>query len=256
MGIEIQWDSPSWTAIHNKRVCGVQASLGVIVWSNRDITFVTKDGVSKGFVNILGKVTTLTHKTVQTLEDTVEVEQPAELLEKALDRKTVYWKALPAAARPLPAGYCHQGREQSRPCWHLWRAAWMCRPINDEKLATSSLILADEMNAGLFARYRQRQLRDWQYLHICPRVSANPATPVSYKRNQQLNFWMQVYNLGIDEPPRATPATVTYQIVDTATNTVMLEKAAGIERPGGAQRPVDGGENAAHRRPCSRASTR
>jgi hypothetical protein len=34
---------------------------------NRDITFVTKDGVSKGFVNILGKVTTLTHKTVQSL---------------------------------------------------------------------------------------------------------------------------------------------------------------------------------------------
>jgi hypothetical protein len=35
---------------------------------NRDITFVTKDGVSKGVVNILGKVTTLTHKTVQTLK--------------------------------------------------------------------------------------------------------------------------------------------------------------------------------------------
>jgi hypothetical protein len=50
---------------------------------NRDITFVTKDGVAKGVVNILGKVTTLTHKTVQTFEDTVEVEQPAELLEKS-----------------------------------------------------------------------------------------------------------------------------------------------------------------------------
>jgi hypothetical protein len=45
---------------------------------NRDITFVTKDGVSKGVVNILMKVTTLTHKTVQSQEDTVSVEQPAE----------------------------------------------------------------------------------------------------------------------------------------------------------------------------------
>src|SRR5271170_8083978 len=62
---------------------------------NRDITFVTKDGVSKGYVEILGKVTTLTHKTVQTFEDTVEVEEPAELLEKALDGKRIYWKALP-----------------------------------------------------------------------------------------------------------------------------------------------------------------
>jgi len=66
---------------------------------NRDITFVTKDGVSKGFVNILIKVTTLTTETVQSDESTVEVEQPAELLEKTLDKKSVYWKAI-----PLPPG--------------------------------------------------------------------------------------------------------------------------------------------------------
>ena len=62
---------------------------------NRDITFVTKDGVAKGVVNILGKVTTITGKTVQTFEDTVEVDQPAELLQKSLDGQSVYWKALP-----------------------------------------------------------------------------------------------------------------------------------------------------------------
>ena len=32
--------------------------------------------MSKGVVNILGKVTTIMHKTVQTFEDTVEVEEP------------------------------------------------------------------------------------------------------------------------------------------------------------------------------------
>jgi len=46
-------------------------------------------------VNILGKVTTIMHKTVQTFEDTVEVDQPAELLEKSLDGQRLYWKALP-----------------------------------------------------------------------------------------------------------------------------------------------------------------
>ena len=46
-------------------------------------------------MNILGKVTTITHKTVQTFEDTVEVEQPAELAGETLDRKSIYWKALP-----------------------------------------------------------------------------------------------------------------------------------------------------------------
>jgi hypothetical protein len=36
---------------------------------------------------------------VQTFEDTVEVNEPAELLEKSLDHRSLYWKAL-----PLPPG--------------------------------------------------------------------------------------------------------------------------------------------------------
>ena len=35
---------------------------------------------------------------------------------------------------------------------------------------------------------------------------------------------MQVYNLGIDETSKSNLATVTYQIIDTATNTVVFEK--------------------------------
>jgi len=189
---------------------------------NRDITFVTKDGVSKGFVNILVKVTTLTHKVVQSQEDTVSVEEPAELLEKQLDRKSVYWKALPLLPglyrldiaikdvnNPDHLGYYGRGFEV--PTFH------------DEKLATSSLILGDEMNT-----VSSREIGAGSCVigntHICPRVTANPATPVNFKRSQELNFWMQVYNLGIDEATKSNAATVTYQIIDTATNAVIFEK--------------------------------
>ena len=197
---------------------------------NRDITFVTKDGVAKGVVNILGKVTTLTHKTVQTFEDTVEVEQPAELLEKSLDRQSVYWKALPL----LPGLYRldiaisdvnnkdhmgYYGRSLEVPTYH------------DEKLATSSLILADQMNT-----VSSREIGSGNFIigntFIRPRVSPNPATPVKFRRNQQLNFWMQVYNLQVDDATKSNQATVVYQIVKTgaaaantaATDTVILEK--------------------------------
>ncbi|HKD61978.1 MAG TPA: GWxTD domain-containing protein [Terracidiphilus sp.] len=189
---------------------------------NRDITFVTKDGVSKGVVNILGKVTTLTHKTVQTFEDTVEVEQPSELLEKSLDRKSIYWKAVPL----LPGLYRldiaikdvnnpdHMGvygRSLEVPLYH------------DEKLGTSSLILADQIYP-----VSSRDIGQGSCVigntHVCPRVTPNPATPVNYKRNQSLNFWMQVYNLGINDQTKSNEAKVSYQIVDTATNTVVFEK--------------------------------
>src|SRR6266478_5714503 len=40
---------------------------------NRDVTFVNKDGVQRGTVNIFGRVTTLTGRIAQTFEDTVQV---------------------------------------------------------------------------------------------------------------------------------------------------------------------------------------
>src|SRR5207245_6632908 len=62
---------------------------------NKDITFVTKDDIAKGVVNIFGRVQTLTGRIVQTFEDTVEIQQPAELLPRALESQAVYPKALP-----------------------------------------------------------------------------------------------------------------------------------------------------------------
>src|SRR5215469_5843753 len=189
---------------------------------NRDITFVTKNGVATGIVNILGKVTTLTHKTVQTFEDTVLVEQPAELLEKSLDRKSIYWKAVPL----LPGLYRLDIaiKDVNNPDHiGIYGKSLEVPAYRDEKLGTSSLILADQISA-----VSSRDIGQGSCVigntHICPRVAPNPATPVSYKRNQQLNFWMQVYNLGINDQTKSNEAKVSYQIVDTATNTVVFEK--------------------------------
>ena len=189
---------------------------------NRDITFSTKSGVATGVVNILGKVTTLTHKTVQTFEDTVEVEQPAELLEKSMDRRSVYWKALPL----LPGLYRLDIaiKDVNNPDHvGIYGSALNVPEFNDEKLATSSLILGDEMNTVSSHDIGQGSCIIGN-THICPRVSANPATPVDFKRGQDLNFWMQVYNLGIDEATKSNQAKVTYQITDTASNAVVFEK--------------------------------
>jgi GWxTD domain-containing protein len=188
----------------------------------RDITFVTKDGVSKGVVNILGKVTTLAHKTVQTFEDTVEVSQPAELLEKVRDQQRVYWKALPLTPglyrldiaikdvnNPDHIGIYGRGIEV--PTFH------------DEKLGTSSLILADQMRT-----VSSREIGNGNFIlgntFVRPRVSDTPAAPVKFKRTQDFNFWMQVYNLGIDEATKSNQAMVTYQILDAGSGAVLFEK--------------------------------
>jgi hypothetical protein len=188
---------------------------------NRDITFVTKDGVSKGVVNILGRVTTIMHKTVQTFEDTVEVTEPSELLEKSLDRRSLYWKAL-----PLPPGLYRLDiaiKDVNNPDHiGIYGRSLDVPEFQDEKLGASSLILADIMNI-----VSSQQIGNGNFIisnmYVRPRVSENPTTPVSIKRSQELNFWMQFYNLGIDEATKSNSATVTYQITDS-TGTVILEK--------------------------------
>ena len=188
---------------------------------NRDITFVTKDGVSKGVVNILGRVTTIMHKTVQTFEDTVEVNEPAELLEKSLDRRSLYWKAL-----PLPPGLYRLDiaiKDVNNPDHiGIYGRSLDVPEFQDEKLGASSLILADVMNT-----VSSQQIGSGSFIisnmYVRPRVSENSTTPVSIKRTQDLNFWLQFYNLGIDEATKSNSATVTYQIIDS-TGTVILEK--------------------------------
>jgi hypothetical protein len=189
---------------------------------NRDITFVTKEGVAKGQVNILGKVTTLTNKTVQTFEDTVEVNQPAELLQGTLDRKSVYWKALPL----VPGIYRLDIaiKDVNNPDHVGVYARGITVPTYlEEKLGASSLILADQMNT-----VSSREIGNGNFVigntYIRPRVASNPGMPVSYARGQTLNFWMQVYNLGIDDATKSNSATVTYQITDLASGSVILEK--------------------------------
>jgi hypothetical protein len=150
------------------------------------------------------------------------VDEPAELLEKSLDSPRLYWKAL-----PIPPGLYRLDiaiKDVNNPDHIGYYGRSIDIPVyNDDKLGVSSLILADQMNT-----VSSRQIGSGSFIisnmFVRPRVASNPLLPVSYKRTQDLNFWMQFYNLGIDEATKSNSATVTYQITDTATGTVILEK--------------------------------
>ena len=188
---------------------------------NRDITFQTKDGVSKGQVNILGRVSTITDHIVQTFEETVQVEEPQELLEQSLNTSQLYWKALPL--RPGRYRVDIAIKDVNNPDHvGIWAQGVNVPKFDDDKLSASSLILADKME-----RVPAKQIGTGNFIisntYIRPRVTANAATPVNFHRAQNLNFWMQVYNLGIDEKSKQNSAKITYQIIDAASNKALLD---------------------------------
>jgi len=196
---------------------------------NRDITFVNKDGVQRGTVNIFGRVTTLTGKIVQTFEDTVQVDVPAELLPKVTENSSVYWKALPLRPNLYRIDVAVKDVNGDRS--GLWSSRLPVPSYDDDRLASSSLIVADtmqpvstkEIGTGMFVIGNTK---------IRPRVASANGKPVSFKRNQKVYFWMQVYNLGMDDKTHKPSATVEYNVINAATNKAVIHTVESTDQMG------------------------
>ncbi len=188
---------------------------------NRDVTFNTKDGVSTGTVNILGQVSNINHRIVQTFEDTVTVQVPSEFLAREQTNRNMYWKALPLRSGMYKVDIVI--KDVNNPD-HIgtWRRSVNVPKYDDERLSASSLILASSM-----VRVPTKEIGAGNFVigntKVVPSVSTGPTVPVTFKRNQNLNFWMQVYNLGIDEKSRQNNAEIQYQVMDLSTNKAVLD---------------------------------
>ena len=100
----------------------------------------------------------------------------------------------------------------------------MVPEYSDDKLATSTLIVVDQMEpvptktigTGSFVIGAMK---------IRPRVAPANGKPAVFKkdRDQKLNFWMQVYNLSVDQKTNKSSATIEYEIVNTANNQSVLK---------------------------------
>jgi GWxTD domain-containing protein len=194
-----------------------------IQMKNRDITFVNKDGIQRGTVNIFARLSTLTGKVVQTFEDTVQVDVPAELLPRTAENASVYWKALPLRAGRYKLNIAVKDVNGDRK--GIWSRSVVVPEFSDDKLATSTLIVADDMEpvptkaigTGMFVIGTMK---------IRPRVASSNGKPAMFKKDkdQKLNFWMQVYNLGVDEKTHKPSATFEYNITNLATNKQVIQK--------------------------------
>ena len=199
-----------------------------IQMKNRDITFVNKDGIQRGTVNIFGRISTLTGKVVQTFEDTVQVDVPAELLPRTAENASVYWKALPL--RPGRYKFEIAVKDVNGDRKGLWSRGVIVPDFSDDKLSTSTLIVADQMEpvptkaigTGSFVIGAMK---------IRPRVGSANGKPAVFKKDHdpKLNFWMQVYNLGVDEKTHKPSATFEYNITNVATNKSVVQKVESTD---------------------------
>ena len=202
-----------------------------IQMKNRDITFVNKEGVQRGTVNIFARLTTLTGKIVQTFEDTVQVDVPAELLPRTAENASVYQRAVPLRPGRYKLNVAVKDVNGDRK--GVWSRSVVVPEFSEDKLSTSTLIVADQMEpvptkaigAGSFVIGTTK---------VRPRVAPADGKPALFKKDkdQKLNFWMQVYNLGTDEKTHKASATFEYNITNVATNKSVVQKTESTDTMG------------------------
>jgi hypothetical protein len=196
---------------------------------NRDITFVNKDGVQHGVVNIFGRITTLSGKVTQTFEDTVVADVPVELLPRETEASKIYSKSIPLRPGRYKLDVVLKDVNGDRVGT---KSEGIIVPgFSDEKLTNSSLILADlvepvptnSIGTGMFVIGTTK---------VRPRVAGAEGKPAVFKRGQKVNFWMQVYNLSVDDKTHKPSATFEYDIVNSASNKAVVHAVESSEKMG------------------------
>jgi GWxTD domain-containing protein len=187
----------------------------------RELTWANKDGIQRSVLSVYGQLTTLSGKIVQTFDETLHKDIPADLLEREISNTSLFWKALPM--RPGLYRLDVVVKDVNGDKVGVFSRSYTVPDFsNDEKLASSTLILADKMEAvpaseigtGNFVIGMNK---------VRPRVQPADGKPASFKKEEKLSVWVQVYNLGIDDKTKKPSATVQYQILNTVTNQSVLD---------------------------------
>jgi len=171
---------------------------------HKQLSFQQKEGIETASLNLFARITTLSGRIVNTFEDTINQSVPNSLLEQSLKGVSIYQKAV-----PLSPG--------------LYRLDIVLKDVNsgnvgvvntrlgvphyeDEKLSSSSLILADQIQ-----RVSSKDIGVGQF--VLGDVKVRPKMDGAFAGNDNLGIFLQVYNLKVDDKTHKADAAVEYRVM-------------------------------------------
>ncbi len=185
-----------------------------IQFENKDLQFQSKEGVQKAQINIFGRITTMSRRIVNTFEHTVEVNVAPSMLAEQMKRMSIYQESIPLApgtyrmnvvCKDIVAGTLNN-----------YEVALTVPRYEDEKLASSSLILAD-----LIEKVPTRSIGTGQF--VVGTTKVRPRLSDSFRRDEKMGIYVQLYNLAPDEKTNKPNASIQYEVVKAGTNEKVLD---------------------------------
>ncbi len=195
----------------------------------KDLQFKSKDGVQKAEMEILGTLTTMTHRRVATpFDDPVSIPiAPSMLAAATAQGKAIYQKAIPlqpgqyrlnVTAKDVVAGNVA-----------LESKLLTVPRIDQDRLSASSLVLADYMQhvdlksigTGMFV------LGDTK---VRPRIASCETCAPSFKADERINIYLKLYNFEPDENTHKAVGQVQYQLLKTGTTDTLVDFSEDINQ--------------------------
>jgi GWxTD domain-containing protein len=191
----------------------------------KDLVFKEKEGIQHAVVNIFGRITTVSRRVANTFEDVVTVDTPTELLQQAASGSSIYQKAIPLAPGMYRLNVVLKdviGETMS-----TYETALHVPKYEDEKLAQSSLILAD-----VIERVPTRSIGTGQF--VVGSTKIRPRLDETFSRNEKLGIYLQAYNFAENEETHRPSGTIEYIVSHAGKNDKLLDFTEDINSIKGA----------------------
>ena len=196
-----------------------------IQFDNKDLQFQSKDGVQKAAVNILGHITTLTRRVVNTFEDTVTVDSPPDMLQSFAKAKSLYQKTIPL----MPGTYRLNVVAKDVVAGNLnnYEIALNVPKLDEDKLASSTLVLAD-----LIEKVPTKSIGAGQFVIGDSKV--RPRMGNVFKRDEKMGIYLKAYNFEADEATHKPAGQVEYELTKNGSNEKIFDFSEDVTKIPGA----------------------
>jgi len=185
-----------------------------IQFDRKDLQFKQKGGVSTAAVNIYARITSMARRPVNWFEDVVTVDVPTDMLQQAAQGASIYQKTVPLAPGRYRLNIA--ARDTVGGNTTNFEMALEVPRIEDDRLGQSSLILADVLE-----KVPTKSIGTGQFVIGTSKV--RPRLGDTFKREEKLGIYLQLYNFEADEKTKKADGTVEYVITKNGSNEKVFE---------------------------------
>ena len=179
---------------------------------NHEMSFQDKDGVETANMNLFARITSVSGHVVQTFEDNISKEFPDSLFQQSLKGQSIYQKAIPL--RPGLYMIDIVLKDVNSGNLGVVNDRLQVKRFDDQQLAASSLILADEIQ-----RVSSRDIGMGQF--VLGDLKVRPKIDSSFDQGATMGIFLQVYNLTVDPKTHSADADIQYQVLDDFNRPVL-----------------------------------